>query len=349
MADGRLIERIWFGDDAWSRAGRLALAPLEGVYRAVVKGRGAMFERALLPSYDTAVPAVSVGNITVGGTGKTPVAAWFATELAARGASPAIVLRGYGEDEPLVHRVLNPNVPVIVAADRVEGAARAYQAGADIVVLDDAFQHRRARRIADIVLVSADRWTGEARMLPAGPFREPLSALERASLVMVTRKAAAVEAAETVWDAVRVAAPEVPGAMVRLAPRVLREVDGEQRRPLDELAGREVRVLTAIADPQAFVRQLEALGAHVSATTFGDHHHFNDGEIEAFTRALPSGAVPVCTLKDAVKLSGRWPRATGPLWYVSQHVIVERGAEVIECVLDDLIRARAIPSPSTGR
>src|SRR5690242_15793153 len=98
-----------------------------------------LYDTGVFASHDPAIPAVSVGNVTVGGTGKTPVAAWIATELVERGARPAIVLRGYGDDEPLVHARLNPNVPVIVAADRVAGIAQARDTGATIAVLDDAF------------------------------------------------------------------------------------------------------------------------------------------------------------------------------------------------------------------
>src|SRR5690349_18685175 len=157
MAEATLIERVWFGTDAWARGGRLALAPLEAVYGAAVTLRGKLYDAGILRTRETAIPAVGVGNLSVGGTGKTPFAAWIARALANRGARPAIVLRGYGEDEPLVHRVLNPTIPVIVAADRVRGTVQARSTGADIAVLDDAFQHRRARRRADIVLVSADR------------------------------------------------------------------------------------------------------------------------------------------------------------------------------------------------
>lgn len=348
MADDRLLERLWFGDDAWARCARFALAPLEGVYRTAIRARGALFDARMLKSFDTVIPALSVGNVTVGGTGKTPVAAWIAGTLAERGARPAIVLRGYGEDEPLVHRMLNPGVPVIVAADRVEGVERAKQAGADVAVLDDAFQHRRARRRADFVLLSADRWTRAQHLLPAGPYREPLTAIRRATAVLITRKAASEEVVEQLSMAVRKVAPDVPQAGVRLAPRALREVGGDQRRPLDDLAGRPVHLLTAIGDPRALVRQLEAVGAEVTATIHPDHHDFSDPEIAAFARSIPSGAIAVCTLKDAVKLSDRWPRDGVPLWYVTQYVVVERSAEVVDGVLDEIMRAHPSSSPTAG-
>ena len=109
--------------------------------------------------------------------------------MAARGAQPAVVLRGYGEDEPLVHERLNPSIPVIVNPDRARAVALAAARGATIAVLDDAFQHRAIRRDADLVLVSADRWTPDVRVLPAGPWREPLTALRRATLDKCPRSA----------------------------------------------------------------------------------------------------------------------------------------------------------------
>src|SRR5690348_617881 len=184
-----LVERVWFGDDALARAARVVLAPSEALYRLAVGVRETLFDAGVLAAREPALPTLSVGNVTVGGTGKTPIAAWIAKELLDRGVRPAIVLRGYGDDEPLVHARLNPEVPVIVSADRVVGIASAREAGATIAVLDDAFQHRQVSRAADVVLVSADRWSPSQHLLPAGPLREPLGALRRATIIVVTRKA----------------------------------------------------------------------------------------------------------------------------------------------------------------
>lgn len=348
MADTPLVERVWYGGDAGARAARLALAPLELLYRGVEAVRGALYDAGALRAHDTALPAVSVGNVSVGGTGKTPTAAWLAGRLAQLGAKPAIVLRGYGDDEPLVHRRLNPSVPVIVSADRVAGVLRAKAAGADVAVLDDAFQHRRARRTADVVLVSADGWTEHAHLLPAGPLREPLGALRRASLVIVTRKAASERDAEAVSATVRAVAPMVPQAMVHLAPAELVSLDGTDRQPLSELLGRRVRALTAIGDPRAFVRQLEGAGAEVRAEFRPDHHHFSDEEITAFARSVAPEEIAVCTLKDAVKLADRWPAAAVRLWYVSQHVVVERGGDAVDALVHALLRARTQTSSNAG-
>ena len=334
------VDRVWFGSDLFARAARAALMPSELLYRATVGVREALYDAGVLPSYEPALPTLSIGNVSVGGTGKTPVAAWIASELLEREARPAIVLRGYGDDEPLVHARLNPTVPVIVAPDRVTGIVAARARGATIAVLDDAFQHRRVSRTADFVLVSADRWSPEPRLLPAGPFREPLAALRRATLILVTRKAVSDAAVTAVNEALSTIAPRVPRSTLHLGPADLRSAgtngEEEQRRPLSDLADRSVRVITAIGDAQAFIDQLKQLGASVTADIYPDHHQFEPEEIVRFVRSIPSDGLAICTLKDAVKLAHRWPREAPPLWYVSQRVSVERGVGGVEHVLDQL-------------
>lgn len=361
MSDGPpstdgLVERVWFGRDAMAVVTRAVLMPAERVFGGIVGARDVLYDAGWLASHATALPAVSVGNLTVGGTGKTPVAAWVAAGLAARGARPAMILRGYGEDEPLVHRILNPHVPVIIGADRVAAIIEAKAKGADIAVLDDAFQHRRARRAADLVLISADRWTGDVHLLPAGPWREPLTAVRRASLVVVTRKAASDAQAEDVHRRIAEVAPAVPRVSVHLAPGELVRVresgewDAGERevRPLDVLDGRRVRVIASIGDPHAFVAQVASLGPRVEASVFPDHHAFTGSDVAELVRAAGEADYVVCTLKDAVKLGPLWPRLAPSLWYVSQRVTVERGVGGLEHILDGLVRARSVTSRNAG-
>jgi len=334
------VERVWFGDDALARAARVVLAPSEALYRLAVGVRDTLFDAGVLASRDPVLPTLSVGNVTVGGTGKTPIAAWIASELLDRGVRPAIVLRGYGEDEPLVHARLNPAVPVIVSADRVAGIASAREAGATVAVLDDAFQHRQVSRAADVVLVSADRWPSSQHLLPAGPLREPLAALRRATIIVVTRKAAQDEEVNAVNEALAEVAARVPRTTVRLEAGELvgaaNANGGRSTRLLSDLAGRTIRVLTAIGDPRAFIRQLQTLGGRVTADVYPDHHHFDDDEVKRFAQSVPADGLAICTLKDAVKLESRWPREAPTLWYVSQRVSVERGVGGVEHILDEL-------------
>jgi tetraacyldisaccharide 4'-kinase len=278
---------------------------------------------------------VSVGNLTVGGTGKTPFAAWLAAALAARGAHPAIVLRGYGDDEPLVHGILNPGVPVVITPDRVAGIAVARARGADIVVLDDAFQHRRAARDADIVLLSADL-AGPVRPLPAGPWREPLTSLARATMIMVTRKSASPVRAKELLAHARRFAPAAAGAIVHLAAGRLVDWLSGETRDLVVLREQSVLAACAIGDPRAFVSQLTEIGARVEVVAERDHHAYSAADATALARRAQSAAYVVCTLKDAVKLGPLWPREAPPLWYLSQAVVVESGVDELDRVVATL-------------
>jgi tetraacyldisaccharide 4'-kinase len=350
MADWRtdLVDRLWYGNDRLALATRMALTPAERLFGGIVGARDILYDAGWLPAHETSIPTVSVGNLTVGGTGKTPVAAWIARGLSARGAHPAIVLRGYGGDETLVHERLNPTVPIIANADRVAAVAEARRRGADIAVLDDGFQHRRVQRLADLVLISADRWTNEVSLLPAGPWREPLRAIRRATLVIVTRKSADDRTVELVHERLSQVAPAIPRVSVRFDLGELVDVTGSRDpMPLDAIAGASVHAVLSIADPRSFVRQLEQRSARVRATILPDHHAFSPREIEHIASELRAEDWVLCTLKDAVKLAPHWPRLAPALWYVSQHVMVERGVGGIERVLDDLVRARS-KTPSTA-
>ncbi len=333
----RLIEEVWRGEGTSDRIVRAMLSPLELAYRSVVAIRGGMYDAGLLHVHASRIPVVSVGNLTVGGTGKTPFAAWIASRLRELGRSPAVVLRGYGADEPFVHRRINPGIPVIIAPDRVAGIADAEAKKADVVVLDDGFQHRRAARDVDIVLFSADGWSGRPRFLPAGPFRESMSSLARASLVVITRKAASDQEVAEAERSVRSVAPDKPLAVVRFDPaEIVSEANPEMRLPVAALTGKQVLAIAAIGNPRAFFAQLEANGAHVIPRPFPDHHSFEHRDIGELVETGNSVDYIVCTLKDSVKLGVSWPADASPLWYVSLAVHIERGAQSIDGLLASL-------------
>ena len=333
------VEHVWYGGGAGSILVRAALWPVARVYDAAMLVRSRLYDSGVLDAAAPDLPTISVGNLTVGGTGKTPFSAWLAFKLKVR-ARPAIALRGYGDDETQVHARLNPDVPVVVNPDRGAAIREAKKHGADIVVLDDAFQHRRIARNADIVILSAEQLLRPHRMLPAGPWRERLPAARRADVLVVTRKSATPAQIERAIEMIRIAIPDVPIVVAYLAPdRLVNAVD-DDTMSIDELRGAQVVALAAIGEPELFQTQLEELGARVSLTSFRDHHTFSDDEINAIAARVPSDGFAVCTLKDAVKLAGRWP---GPsrLWYVSQQLVVEQGAEEIDRLLKRVLDARA--------
>jgi tetraacyldisaccharide 4'-kinase len=343
------LQSVWYGDGLAERLARAALAPASWSYAMVAGMRNTLYDRGLLAMHDTPIPVLSLGNLSVGGTGKTPLAAWAAGRLRAEGAHPAVVLRGYGDDEPLVHGRLNPEVAVVTDADRVRGVSRARDLGADCAVLDDAFQHRRIRRRADWVLVAAEQWRDGLRRLPAGPLRESVHALQRADVLIVTRKSAPRELADEV-------AAQLAGslrdrravAVCHLAPYALVDAVAAHREPLTWLNGRRLTAVAAIGTPDPFFAQLAAQGAQLDPISFPDHHAFDARDVERIVRSGARHEGVVCTLKDAVKLVPLWPRAGPTLWYVSQRAVMERGSAVLDASLGVILSARVGASPTAG-
>lgn len=343
-----VLEHLWFGDDAGARLGRAALAPLAWLYQGVTTARNALFDAGLLPTRATAIPAISVGNLTVGGTGKTPFAAYLVGELLTRGARPGIVLRGYGGDEEQVHRILTPGLHVVVGADRVRAIAEAASRGCDVAVLDDAFQHRRAARVEDVVLVSADvPWSD--RLLPAGPLRESPHALRRASLLVITCKTASPERAQELAHRL-IRRASLPVAVAQLRPHALVQVGRSgEAHSLELLRDRRVLVVAGVGDPKAFVHQLEAAGAHPIPVLFPDHYRYSAADVTGLSARAAEADFAVCTLKDAVKLAALWPDNGPALHYVSQRVELVSGEGHVQAALDRVLAARApLLSPTAG-
>lgn len=332
LGPAHAFQRLWEGEAGLT--GRLLgalLTPAELGYRAVMRARNAAYGAGVAPTDVPPVPAISVGNITVGGTGKTPMVRWLVKLLRRRGYTPGILHGGYAEDEPALHRRWFPDLPVVADRDRLRGAGRALSLGADVLVLDDAFQHRRIGRDLDIVLVAAETWSRHARLLPRGPYREAPSSLRRADLVVVTRRTATPErAAEVEADVARASGRR--SARVLLEARRWIRPDGTSRDGAPH--GRAI-ALAGIARPDDFFDQAEDAGAYLEdAIAFPDHHDYSPAEAEALVR-LAAGAPIVMTAKDAVKLE---PLTQGAdLWVLEQRVIFESGREHVVAAVDAVV------------
>jgi tetraacyldisaccharide 4'-kinase len=188
--------------------------------------------------------------------------------------------------------------------------------------------------------VSADDWSERRGLLPSGPWREPLTALRRATHVVITRKAAGTDAVRAVTDALTQVGV-APSARAALVLDRLRALGGDESRPLESMAGARVLAVAAIATPGAFATQLRALGAEVTLVAFRDHHRFSTQDVASLIAQAGRHDVIVCTLKDAVKLAPIWPRAASSAWYVSQRVELEEGAEAMDALVRSLLAARA--------
>jgi tetraacyldisaccharide 4'-kinase len=237
--------------------------------------------------------------------------------------------------------LLNPGIPIVTSADRVAGVTEARQAGADIAVLDDAFQHRRVARMEDVVLVSADRWREPVRLLPAGPWREAPRALSRASLVLVTRKAVDAEQAETLRRHLAPMTRTNGGAVAELALGDLRDAVTGMSESLSVIRGARVLVAAGVGDPESFASQLRRAGAHVEMRVFRDHHGYDLSDVARLSDEASSFDHIMCTLKDVVKLGPLWPRKGPPLWYVSLRCVIESGHAEVSAMLDRVMAARS--------
>ncbi len=306
-------------------AWRYLLLPLSPAYRGAVAVRRIAFSRGWFRRERLTVPVVSVGNLTFGGTGKTPTVIALVRDLVRMGRRPAILTRGYkrrGDDQIVVigpeprHTVFEagdeplemagqlPGVSVVVDADRERGGREAIRLGADVVVLDDGFQHLRLERDLDIVVIDAgDPWGG-GHLPPLGCLREPVAALRSADAVLVTKVPddwrPVVAEIESVVDRV---APALQVFVARLRPTRVRVAGAGWSDP-SVLSGQRVFAFAGLGRPQGFAATLAAAGAEVVGSRwFADHHDYCDEDLrEVVAAAQAADAVPITTAKDAVKL-----------------------------------------------
>ncbi len=305
---------------------RSLLLPLSHVYGAGVALRLVLYERGVFKVTRAARPVVSVGNVAAGGTGKTPFVRWLAGELLRRGRHPSILTRGYGRtsrgtvvvsdgrgtlatiaasgDEPALLARALPSVPIVADARRALAASRAetLEATVDVHLLDDGFSHVGLAREVDIVLLDATAPDAGGALLPAGLLREPLTALARADLLVVTKTEAADPAAAL--EIARRFAPGVPVFHARTAFLGIRDREGRSVDPIDLPAGTTVAV-AGIARPGSFRATLQAAGIDPAEfLAFRDHEAYGPGTVGRIERALEeTGATAVVTTeKDAVKL-----------------------------------------------
>lgn len=325
------IRRWWEGGGgSGARLLRALTLPLELLYRAGVALRNRAFDHGLFRTHRAPVPVISVGNLEVGGTGKTPVSAWLVGRLAREGRTPALVSRGYGEDELRLHARWNPAALVGADPDRVRAALAVSADGADVIVLDDGFQHRRLARDLDVVLLAAES-PFPGRGLPRGPYREPPDALYRAHAVLVTRRTASEVEARALADRVARKWPHLVVGTVALVPSGWTDLEG---RAADAPTG-DLLAVSSVAAPGRFQRMVEAVtGVSPRPLAYPDHHDFSATDVVGIARAA-GDAMVVTTEKDAVKLdrfAGRLP----PVRVLTLAVEPGPGADL---VLDHVLRA----------
>jgi tetraacyldisaccharide 4'-kinase len=298
--------------------------------------REAAYRHGWIGVKDLPLPSVAVGNLTVGGSGKTPIAIWIAHYYVSHGLVPGILLRGYGNDETQVHQHAVPEAVVVADPDRVVGADRALARGAQVLVLDDAYQRLDVRRDLNIAVISAETTRAVRWSLPAGPWREGWGALDRADAVIVTRKRATPEAALALAAKLQNKVSG-PVAIAHLGLRYLEGMVSGRRHPASSLAGKRVVAASGIADPDAFVAQTKATGAAVQVATWKDHHDYREEDVAWLAHAASRADHVVITQKDAVKLRDRWPTTVPEPLVAMLDLEWEEGEEMIAAALDAVV------------
>lgn len=306
------LEQRWYGRVRvpWYLLLLSALFRGVGALRRLAYRLG-LFHRVRLP-----VPVLVIGNLTLGGTGKTPLTEAVVQALAARGWKPGIVLRGYGGQERGPHRVQpgddagrvgdeslllarRTGVPVAVGVDRAAaGLLLVEQAGIDLIVADDGLQHLRLARDLEVLVIDGRRRFGNRRVLPAGPLREPIRRLKSLPIRVVNG-----------------GSPEPGELAMRVRPVALRELGSGQRRPPESLGGQRAHAVAGIGDPERFFLTLDELGVKIQRHPFPDHHTFHTGDL-SFGDGLPV----IVTEKDAVKLAGL--SLPAPVWVLEVRVAI---------------------------
>jgi len=308
-----------------NRAATIALAPFGALYSAAISARSLGYEKRFLKTHEVAVPVISVGNITVGGTGKTPLVQWLAQRLADSGRTVCILTRGYRRENPkqqvvvsdgeqilsdLAHsgdeammlaESLRGRSAVVCDADRVAAATRAIEhLHSDVLLLDDGFQHRRLARDLDIVTIDASNPFGNEHLLPAGILREPIKNLDRADCIVLTRSS---DSETELIERIR----QVTNAPIFQSRTIIENFHALHSHDLQDAAAlaEPVAAFCGIGNPRAFFSQLRSVALEVRhEATFRDHHKYSQADIDHLTeQAQSKGAQAlVTTAKDAVKL-----------------------------------------------
>ena len=304
MSIDRYLQRIWYSR---SSVGALLLLPLSWLFGMIVAVRAFAFRTRLLPSVRIRAPVIVIGNITVGGTGKTPFTIWLAEQLTARGWRIGVVLRGYGGhskhwprrveaqtswqevgDEARLIASRAEHAIVVVDPDRVRAAQTAVEQGADIVLSDDGLQHYRLQRDVEILVIDEQRGFGNGKLLPAGPLREPQGRSREVDLRVITRRAGHTTPSKS---------PLADEPVVTVQPRLGVAVNMRtgERKPLQHFCGTPVHAVAAIGHPKAFFDSLRSQGLDIREHPYADHAALRSEDID-----FRDGAV-LMTEKDAVK------------------------------------------------
>jgi len=317
------------------------------LYTMVVAARNLCYDGRLAKVSRIAAPVLSVGNLTLGGTGKTPLVEWLVRWFQARGVAVAVVSRGYKaatgapNDEALELASKLPDTPHVQNPRRVVAAERAIREhGAKLIVLDDAFQHRRIHRDLDVVLLDALEPFGYERVFPRGMLREPVSGLRRADAVVLSRSDAVSDQQRgAIRQRVRRLAPQALWLEIVQRPSHLLSAE-DIRGDAGQLAGQRVAAFCGIGNPAGFRHTLDSLGCELAGfREFPDHHRYTWADLGSLCEwldSLENVAAVLCTHKDLVKIN-ILHLGDVPVWALTIELEITVGREAFERELSKLI------------
>ncbi len=336
------------GDRMDKRLLRALLRVISVPYRLAVALRNGAYDMGLAGTCSADVPVISVGNITTGGTGKTPLVMWLCRLLDEKSLKCAVLTRGYKSakgmvsDEPAILARACPRTKVLVNADRVAAAGRAVnEFAAEVLVMDDGFQHRRLGRDLDIMAIDATRPFGYGRLLPAGLLREPKNAIRRADAVVITHYDQSTAAdIELLEEQIRRIKPDIIIAKAIHRHPCARGMDN-MVYDLDELRQKRIFAFCGIGNPEAFLDRLKAHGMNVvGSRVYNDHHNYTESDFaEIRQQALSLGAEMILsTEKDWIKTALDAGKSTDILFaYLAVELAFIDGGDRIEGLIDGIL------------
>lgn len=320
----RWLQRVWYDDD---KSG-LILLPLSGLYWLITTIRSLLYHYEILKTHAAPAPVIVVGNVTAGGTGKTPTVLWLVEELRARGFKPGIVSRGYGGsrsgtsmrvdsdsdaavvgDEPVL-LARRGQCPVAVDADRIRAAEMLVEDGVDVIIADDGLQHQRLQRNFEICVVDGARGLGNRRLLPSGPLRESPRRLDHIDLVLMNGGERGT-----------------PAYRFELLASEASRLNGSLARPLDSFRDTTVHAVAGIGNPQRFFDLLRGHGIQVIEHGFPDHAAITKSDLK-----FADDFDVFVTEKDAVKLGRNLP---DKFWFVPVNFTMD--ADISNALIERII------------
>ena len=285
---------------------RIFLSIVSVIYLALLRCTY-LFRRAkILPSYEVPVKVISIGNITLGGTGKTPFTIKLARDIKAMGGKPAVLSRGYGNDESHMLEDKLEGIPVLTGRDRVKNAKKAFgELGSNCVILDDGFQHYRVKRDLDIVLIDMTSPFGNMKLFPRGILREPLGRLKEAGIAVLTKSDMGRDEVNSVRGLLRGLNEKIEIIESFYRPLDLMKISTKETMPLSCIVDKKIAALAGIANPDYFEWMIKNLGAGIEERFYyPDHYQYKSSDMTHIAKRCSAKDIRlvITTEKDAVRL-----------------------------------------------